>query len=173
MKKNAFTLIEVLISVTIFSIVMIFLYQALEITKTTNNFYEDKLEVYKTKSDLKKLFFDDFLYSIDENNSISITQDKNKNNLVSLNTYNTFHNSFYTHIVYFISRENELIRIESSNKFNKENITTDFLNKSYIDIIMDNIEVFKITPNKTSSGLYTLYIKEKDNDGFYFTVQKL
>ena len=61
--KKAFTLLEVLISITIFSIIIIFLYQSLEITQKSNNFYSDKLELKQDDNSLKKMFFLDFIHT--------------------------------------------------------------------------------------------------------------
>lgn len=165
--KKSFTLVEMLVSITLFSIVLIFLYQALDMTKLSNKFYSDKLSNMKAKSDIKKLLFIDMLNKTD--NNISIIQDKNENTVFKFKTTNIYHNAFYTNITYLVSKQNNLIRCESKDKFDKNKIYK-FVDSSYIDIVENNITKFKISPNKTNKNSYILYIKYKDNSDIYITL---
>ncbi len=161
--KRSFTLVEMIISITLFSIVLVFLYKALDITKLSNQFYNKKLIQFEAKSDIKKLIFTDIL---NKDNNITMKIDKNKNTILQFNSSNTYHNPFYTNITYLISKNNNLLRLESKNKFNKNKIYN-FIDNSYIDIVDYNISKFKIAKNKTDNKSYVLYIKYNNNEQIY------
>jgi prepilin-type N-terminal cleavage/methylation domain-containing protein len=49
MRRHAFTLIEMMIAITLFSVVMIFLYQSMATLDKSNRFYSDKLQEISTE----------------------------------------------------------------------------------------------------------------------------
>jgi len=169
MKKSAFTLIEILISIVLLVIIVIFLYQALDITTKSNKFFSQKLVLLKDKIKIKKIFFADVIYS--ESNAIKITPNKDNNSILQFKTSNTYHNSFYNHITYFISKESNLIRIESKIKFNTNKLYDDFFDTAYIDIIASNINKFKVI--KKTEQQYSIYIIYKDKSKMLFTVKSM
>lgn len=154
--KKSFTLIEMIISVTLFSIIIIFLYQTLDITKKSNKIYKEELNKILKAQDIKKLFFEDMLNA----KNIQIYSTENENMILSLETSNTFHNSFYINILYIVSKENNLIRVESLEKYDNKK-EQKFINNQniYVDKIKINVELFNIYQNKK---VYTIYIKTKD-----------
>lgn len=167
--KKAFSLVEVIVSITIFSIVIIFLYQTLDMTKTSNNFYEKSLNKIIDKNTLKEIVFEDLL-SVTDTNSTIISVDKNKNSILQLQTINTFHNPLFNNITYLLSKDDKLLRIESLDPFNFNDINDYFLDNSYIDILYENIDFFYILKNKNNQQSYTFSIKLKNNDNImYFT----
>lgn len=167
--KKAFSLVEVIVSITIFSIVIIFLYQTLDMTKTSNNFYEKNLNKIIDKNTLKEIVFEDLL-SVTDTNSTIISVDKNKNSILQLQTINTFHNPLFNNITYLLSKDDKLLRIESLDPFNFNDINDYFLDNSYIDILYENIDFFYILKNKNNQQSYTFSIKLKNNDNImYFT----
>ena len=54
MRRRAFTLIEMMIAITLFSVVMIFLYQSVASLGKSNRFYGEKLEAITTEQFLLK-----------------------------------------------------------------------------------------------------------------------
>jgi hypothetical protein len=145
-----------IISVTLFSIIIIFLYQTLDITKKSNKIYKEELNKILKAQDIKKLFFEDMLNA----KNIQIYSTENENMILSLETSNTFHNSFYINILYIVSKENNLIRVESLEKYDNKK-EQKFINNQniYVDKIKINVELFNIYQNKK---VYTIYIKTKD-----------
>jgi prepilin-type N-terminal cleavage/methylation domain-containing protein len=155
--KKGFTLLEILISITIFSIVILFLYQTLDITQKSNNFYSQKLKDKQNLNNFKKLIFRDI---INKQNDIKIELDRDNNHIVKYQTKNTYHNPFYNNITYFVTKDKELVRIESKTIFDEKNINDEFFNTAYIDIIAYNIEKFKINTSKDKTSFY---IKKSNN----------
>jgi prepilin-type N-terminal cleavage/methylation domain-containing protein len=155
--KSGFSLMEILVSIAIFSIVIIFLYQTLEITEKSNNFYSDKLVKKQRENDIKEILFLDLIH---KKGLEKISNDKNENNIIKFKSTNTFHNPFFENITYLVSRKKNLLRIQSKKEFNQNQLTDNFFNNSYIDIIDNNITKFKVKTQKDKKIVF--YIK-KDN----------
>lgn len=164
--KKSFTIMEMMISIALFSIIMIFLYQALDITKDTNSYFTNKLNQFETKNNIKKLLFQDFLNS---ENNITITNDRDDNTILQLNSSNLYHNPFYTNITYILSKKGNLIRCESGKKFDKNKIY-DFVDEAYIDIVDNNISKFKISHIKKYPKNYILYIQYKNHNELFLNI---
>ena len=164
--KKAFTLIEVMISIVLLMIIIAFLYQSLDITEKSNKFFKEKLVKKREINNIKNIFFKDIINSFEVK---SLTEDKNKNTIISLKTSNTYHDAFYQNVTYLISKNNNLIRIESKELFDKRKLYDKFFKSAYIDIITSNIEKFKII-NK-SKKKYVIYLKFKDDIDTMFIVK--
>ena len=168
--KKSFTLIEMLISITLFSIIVIFLYQALHVTKTSNKFYSNKLKQLESKSNIKKLMFLDIINS--KQNSIHISSDKNDNTILTLETTNLYHNNFFVNVTYLLSRDNKLMRIESKDRFKKDN-TYQLEDNSYIDILENNISKFVVTIDKKYKKDYIIYLLNISKENTIFTLKSI
>ena len=156
--KKSFTLLEIIISITIFMILLLFLYKVLDQTKYSNYLLKDKKEDIKSINHLHNILFEDIAESI---KNIVLIKDKNNNSMIKFESSNTFHNPFYTHITYFISKENNLIRMESLNKFEEKKNIDIFYENVYIDILLKNIEYFEIKENKGNKSI-VFAIKQKN-----------
>ena len=156
--KTSFTLVEILVSIAIFTIVILFLHQALDMTQKTNSFYSEKLDEKKLQNNLKKMFFLDLIH---KNKGFISKEDRQKNSIVTFQTTNTYHNPFYQNITYMVSKEKNLIRIESKTKFNSRKLNNNFFNTSYIDIIDSNITKFKVKEQKDKKIVFYI-LKEND-----------
>ena len=161
--KRAFTLLEVVISITIFMIILIFLYKVLDDTKLTNKKFESHLYKKDDVNHLYKVLAEDIAES---KGSISLSVNNDKNSIVIFKSNNSFHNSFYSNITYMLSSNNHLVRIESKNKFQKEKSGTEFYKNSFIDILYKNIEKF-IVLKKNDKVVFV--IKQKEKEKMVFT----
>ena len=85
--KKSFTLLELLISITLFMIIVVFLYKTLDQTKHSNKLFSNKQEVLKESNHLHNIFLED----VAESSKVDVIYDKNKNAIVKINTYNTYH----------------------------------------------------------------------------------
>ncbi len=169
MNRKAFTLIEILISIVLLAIIILFLYKALNIAEYSNKFFGHKLEKYENKVNLKKILFLDIVHSIAKENKI--LEDRRKNSVFLLKTSSSYHNSFCTNITYLVSKENNLLRIESKVVFNKDKLNDDFFENSFVDTIVNDIEKFKIIIKNTKE--YVIYMKFKDENSMMFTVKSM
>jgi prepilin-type N-terminal cleavage/methylation domain-containing protein len=167
-KKGAFTIIEMMISIALFSIIMIFLYQALDMTKKSNNFYGKKLNQIEEKTNIKKLLFQDLINS---DGNITIDTTKDDNTILEFKTSNLYHNPFYTNVTYFVSKKHNLIRCESSDKFDKNKVYN-FTDDAYIDIVDKNVTKFKISYLKKYPQNYILYIQYINKNELFLNISK-
>ena len=167
MNKKSFTLIEILISIVLLSIIVIFLYQTLDMSEKSNKFFHSKLSIKQNKTKIKKLIFYDIIYA----KTIVMIEDKNRNTILKINTSNTYHNSFFLNTTYLLSKENNLLRIESKKVFDSKKLHDDFFEYAYIDNIASNVLQFKtIQKNKKE---YTIYIKFKDESDMMLTFKAI
>jgi hypothetical protein len=146
-------------------IILLFIYKVLDDTKVTNEKFEQ--HVYK-KDDINHIY-KIFLEDIAESKALgatNISQDRDKNTFMIFKSNNTFHNAFYTNITYMVSSNNNLVRIESRDKFKKEKSGLDFYNNSFIDILFKDIEKF-IVVKKDDRVLFV--IKQKDKEKIVFS----
>lgn len=164
--KKAFTLLELIISITLFMIIVVFLYKTLDQTKYSNNLFFNKQELLKQSNYLHNIFLED----IAEASSITVIYDKNKNAIVKIVTDNSYHNSFFNNITYILGATNKLVRIESMKSFNTELKDDDFYQNSFIDILLEDIEYFDV---KNMQINYNFMIKQfNKNRIFYNTYHK-
>ncbi len=113
MRRRAFTLIEMMIAISLFSVVMIFLYQAMATLDKSNQFYSDKLQSISTEQSLFKTIYLDLSLSV-ANSGVINSIDKNED-MVFLQTTHVVHTHVMPYIVYFV-KEAHLYRVESATK---------------------------------------------------------
>lgn len=163
--KKAFTLLEVVISITIFMIILIFIYKVFDDTKVSNEKFEQHIYKSEDINNLYKIIFEDIA---EARTSITLQNDRDKNAIVTFQSNNSFNNPFNLHKTYMISSNNHLVRIESKEAFKKENSGLDFYNNSFIDILMKDIKkfivlvkndkyVFIIEPQKGEKIIFPTY----------------
>ncbi|MEA3498178.1 MAG: type II secretion system protein, partial [Campylobacterota bacterium] len=81
--KKSFTLIEVVISIVLLSIIVVFLSKSLYITEKSNKFFKLQLEEKIDINEIKDIIFKDIIYSYELKN---LNDDNNKNTIFSLKT---------------------------------------------------------------------------------------
>ncbi len=158
--KKSFTLIELIVSIALFFMIVIFLYKTIDITKITNDFFSSKVSKVISTNKIKKVLFEDIV----EADIIELQSDNNKNTILYLETTNMYHNVFYKHVTYIVSRENKLIRIESLKKFDKLKLNDEFFKEAYIDILINKIEKFKVAQLKDNNKVYAIILKKENED---------
>lgn len=154
--KKAFTLLEVVISITLFMVLIVFVYKTLDQTKHSNEIFEKQTKSIKDSNRLYNIFLEDIAESMQLE---TISYDKDKNARLVFTSNNTYHNPFYTNITYLISSNNKLVRIESKDKFKFANTSYEFYDNAYVDILLDDIEYFDIKKDKKQ---YVFAIKQKN-----------
>jgi type II secretory pathway pseudopilin PulG len=165
--KKSFTLLELLISITLFMIIVVFLYKTLDQTKHSNKLFSNKQEVLKESNHLHNIFLED----IAETSSVTVTYDKNKNAIIKIVTYNTYHNAFFNNVTYLIGNTKELIRIESGKTFDTlQSVEDAFFNNAFIDVLLEDVEYFDI---KNSGNNYVFVIKQKNKERVFYNTYKI
>ena len=157
--KKSFTLIEVIISIIIFSIIMIFMSNVIDslnssVKTLNNNYNKNRFNSYTIKT----------LYTDILNSDYITLNNKNKNySILYLKTSNSLYNIAMPYVIWYVSKkDNTLMRLESSKKINLP-IKED--KNILLDRFLDNIKIFKIYKNKKK---YFIIIKE--NKTLYFEI---
>lgn len=165
--KKSFTLLELLISITLFMIIVVFLYKTIDEVKYSNNIFLNKQKAYEIENNIYNIFLED----ISESSNITISKDKNKNSIVKIKTNNTYHNPYFNYITYLIGANKKLLRIEGLKEFKEQDIITEntFLD-TYIDVLAENIEFFEA---KNESNTYVLVLKEEKNERKIYPIELL
>lgn len=159
--KKSFTFIEVIISITIFSIVLIMMYKTLNLTKLSDNFFLKQTTKVTNINTIKKIIFEDIIESLEVK---KIKKEKHSNDYFTLKTSNVFHKTTNKFVTYFVSKENNLIRIESNKYFDISKVNYDLLEKSFIDILLKDVVLFKISYAKK---IFSVAIKQKNEEIFF------
>ncbi len=101
---------------------------------------------------------------------IKIELDRDKNSFLRFKTYNSFNEAFYLNITYMISSNNNLIRIESNKKFEKEKSGIEFYNESFIDVLFNKVEKFLVLQK---DDRYIFIIKQEGKAEIMFPTFKM
>jgi len=154
MKRKAFTLIEVLISISILSIMMLFLYKSYANLNLSNNHLRDNLKLIKTLQDTRQIIYMDFLLA--NNKTVHIEHIDKNIDIIIFQSSNSIHRRFQPYIRYIVDNSN-LYRIESLNK----DITQD----EYLNIdFMTRVKKLKLYKSlKENTKHYLLYLQDMKN----------
>ncbi|MDR2342815.1 MAG: prepilin-type N-terminal cleavage/methylation domain-containing protein [Campylobacteraceae bacterium] len=145
--KRAFTLIEVVISIAIFSIIAIYMYQAIDTMRKSNDInslrYNEDIKEQKTL----KLFYNDLFLQTNLYATSNITN-SDEFDIFRLHTKNSIHGMINPYVTYFI-KDNSLFRIES-REFEIIPLTYESVERVRVDKLMENITLFRIYENRNS-----------------------
>lgn len=113
--RNAFTLIELMVSITILSIMMVFLYKSYASLNKSNSNFKQEIKILENIKLKKKTIFLDF--SLVKPKSMKIVEDSRDIDIVRFQTSNSLHRRFNPYVAYIIT-QNKLYRIESLKQIN-------------------------------------------------------
>jgi prepilin-type N-terminal cleavage/methylation domain-containing protein len=154
--NRAFTLIEVVISIAIFSIIAVYMYQAIDTMQKSNEINSMRYNEDIKKQKTIRLFYNDLFLKTDLYAASNITSDGDFD-IFRLNTKNSIHAMINPHVAYFV-KDNSLYRIESRQTENIP-LTYEGAERVKSDKLMDNVTLFNIHENRNS------YIISYQTDG--------
>jgi len=112
--RRAFTLIEMMISITILSIMMLFLYQSYASINKSNRFYKKESKKIIDAMELKKIFYLDL--SLSHFKSVKILNQAKDEDVVFFQTSHSLHQNINPYVAY-IKKDGRLYRLESLQPF--------------------------------------------------------
>ncbi len=112
--RKAFTLVELMISISLLSVIMIFLYKSYASLNKSNLFYKKKVSQIKSEQLKKRVIFLDFSLALQK--SIKILNQDIKEDIVFLQSSNSMHKRYNPYIAY-IFKDSKLYRLESLKPF--------------------------------------------------------
>jgi len=146
MKRGAFTLIELMISIVILSLMITYLYKTnLSFTHSNMLLLQESKSITEYSS-LEEIIYKDFLYATEEANIVSIDA---QNDFVTLQTRHSLHLRSYPYIAYLL-REKKLFRIESAQPLKYREIREEMLFD--VDLLADKTEKFRLYKAKPKTN---------------------
>jgi len=163
MRRQAFTLIEMMIAISVFSVVMIFLYQSMATIDKSNRFYGEKLKTIETNQALLKTLFLDLSLSVANSGEINnINKDED---MVFMQTTHVVHDHVMPYVVYFV-KAHHLYRVESYTK-----LTYPF--ESNINAQIDDFGIVKKFRLYKNSTHFLLHISSNAKDDTLLKIRHL
>lgn len=165
--RTAFTLIEIVIAITIFSIMMLYLYKSYASLTLSNTFYQKEATQIKEIKLKQKIIFLDFSLLLFSEYEI-IKNDK-KNDTVFLQTSNSMHGRINPYVAYVI-KDSRLYRIESYKKITAENFSVERV----LDIDdFGEVEKFKVYENSSDKLYFLIDAAFKNSSNLLLKVRSL
>ncbi len=167
MKRRAFTLIELMISIMILSVLMLFLYKSYTDLNKANKTYAKAVEELHDASLVKQTLYLDILLS--SKKSVLVTHESSKYDFVSFSTEHSLHRLIKPYVAYVV-KDTNLYRVESNKEINTSIISRE--QPIIVDRIGD-IKKFKIYPSKNADGVVLIEAAFKNMAPTIFKVKAL
>ena len=155
--KKAFTLIELLVSITILSMIMIFLYRSYAMLNQSNSIFKVESKKIIDIQKIKKVIYFDFLTA--QKDSIQIKNIQKGEDFVYLQSSNSIHQRFNPYITYIV-KEKKLYRLESLKMLKSYELEP---NSKFDVDFLGEVEIFKVYKSSTKyTHLVNIEFKSKD-----------
>jgi prepilin-type N-terminal cleavage/methylation domain-containing protein len=167
MNRSAFTLVELMISVALTAIVLLFLYRALDVQRISNETASRSSKTILERTALYKLLYADLI----EAKWIKREPLSNKDySLLFMRTSNSLHQIPLPYVVYFVHENNRtLVRLESAYEL-KFPISGELVKYVFADKLLEKVRKFVVLERgskqkrKKASKEYLLFLKwDKEN----------
>ena len=166
--KKAFTLIELMVSIMILSIMMIFLYKSYASLNISNSILQTELKSTLYIQKIKKTILLDISLALA--NSVRIENREKNEDTVFFQTSNSLHKRFNPYIVYIVKNK-KLYRVESLKNIN----TYEFpVNSEFDADILGEVNSFRVYKSKQKNKeIYLFDIKFEKFDSILLKVKVL
>jgi len=165
-KHSAFTLIEVLVSITLLSFVLMTLYRSVDSLRASNkHLYQS---VVKSSSVLKgsRTLYKDLMHS---DHNISINKEEKFHRVTIQSTTHSLHGQDVVKVVWLIYKEDKaLLRLEGG----KFDVPLRNEQRVEVDVIAKNMELFQLYKGKRKEKILAM-LKIKGQDPQVFMVQNI
>lgn len=145
MRRAAFTLIELMISITLLSLMMIFLYQSYASLNKSNTLYTQESQKIVKEDKIKEILYLD--YSLALHDTIKIIHQEKNEDVVFFQSSNSLHKNYNPYIAY-VKKEDTLYRLESLSKFKEYPLTPE--SKFVVDELGE-VNSFRVYKSKKKS----------------------
>ena len=160
--RAAFTLIEMMIAISIFSIMMLYLYKSYATLNISNENLKVEVNKIKNMQKIKKVIYLDFTLALYNSRNIINIENRDKGeDFVFFQSSHSIHNRINPYITYIMKNE-KLYRLESLKRIS----TYDLASDAEFDIeLLGEVNSFKVykTTNKEASYLVAINFKKMDN----------
>jgi len=152
MKKTqkAFTIVEVLISITLLSLVLMALYKSADLMRVSNSHLFNYLKKANATLKSSTTLYKDLMYA---DHNISINTEEKFHRLTIYNTSHSLHGLAQAKVVWLVyKKDNTLLRLEGG----KYHIPLKSEERVEIDVIAKNIELFKLYRGKKKDKILAM-----------------
>jgi len=166
--RKAFTLLEMILSISILSITMLFLYESYSSLNSSNTFYKQKLDTLKIDQLKKRVIFLDFTLAFEK--SINILNQGTKEDVVFFQSSNSIYKKYNPYIAY-ITKENKLYRLESLKEFKTYPLDMDV---DFTAECLGTVNSFRVyEPLNKEKGVLLLHIDFKEDEDVLLKIKVL
>ena len=161
--KKAFTLLEMLIAVSLLSIIIVFLYQTYASLQNSNRFYGKELSSASFEQKLRKTIYLDLALSMPD--SFQITNIDKHSDVITMQSSHSVHRRIMPYIAYMI-KDSELLRIESSDRLS-------FPLQGSEEMVIDNlgeVQSFRLFENNNA---FLVHLEQNNKKMMIFRVNRL
>jgi len=164
--RRGFTLIEMMVSIVILTILMLFLYKSYGELNRFNTLLESESSKIEQLERIKKRIFLDITLA----QSILLQNSSPQEDVVFLQTKESLYRRINPYISYFV-KEGYLYRIESLKELKEYPFGAE---SEFVGEKIAQVESFRIYPSKTEgSALYLVHIKLKEQEEILLKVKAL
>ncbi|HIP20150.1 MAG TPA: prepilin-type N-terminal cleavage/methylation domain-containing protein [Sulfurimonas sp.] len=155
MKKSAFTLIELLISIVILSILMLFLYQSYANLNRSNTLLSEEVQKISKIQKIKKTIINDFTRAL----SINILNQDTKIDIAFLQTSHSLYERTNPYVGYIV-KDKRLFRIESLKPLREFPLVAD---SEFVVEELGKVKIFRVYKSTDAmKGLYLVHLLFED-----------
>jgi len=166
--RKAFTLIELLISIVILTILMLFLYKSYAALNRSNNILSKEIKKLQTTQLMKRTLYMDFTLAL-QNSVVILNQDR-KIDVVYLQSSHSLHKRINPYVAYIV-KDKKLYRLESLKPYKEYPMASDV---EFVSDYLAEIKSFRVyAAQGERKNLYLLHIEFKDREELILKVKVL
>lgn len=169
LSKRAFTLMELMVSVALIGVIVVYLYSIVGSLKVSTDSLARHEEKSRFASKLEELIFRDILEIRSDDIILKEGFSKDASTL-SFQTNNTLYDFSHPYVSYFLSREGTLLRAESLYELNISDQASK--NSAKVLEVASNVERFRVYSDENIRK-FLFYIEEEGVEPIYFEVQRV
>ncbi len=163
-KRSAFSLVELIISVLLLGIIATFLYTTVSNLEKTNKIFQENETKLSNREKIIDLLYNDIFSA----NSLSIVG--KEYTIISMQTQNSIFDIMQPYVTWLVSREkNTLLRFESIKEF--KDMNSNNVGYFHISKVGEDCEVFKIYQSKKKEHIL-IHLKFKDKEPIIYEFAK-
>ncbi len=165
--RKAFTLIEILVAITILSVMMLFLYQSYSSLNISNRFYKDELGQITNGYLKKKVLFLDL--SLAHKEKINILNQETTEDVLFMQSSNSIHKRHNPYIAYVV-HDSKLYRLESAHEFKTYPLSTA---EEYVADCLGEVNSFRVYAAKGEEASYLVHADFKEGEDILLKITTL
>ena len=164
--RRAFSLVELMISIVILSIMMLFLYKSYSGLNKSNKLFDIEVQKVAKIEKIKNTLYLDIMLS----QSVLIQNQDNKEDVVFLQTRNSVHDRFNPYVAYLL-KDKKLYRLESLKELREYPLAAD---SEFVVDELGSVKIFRLyTPREAASKSYLLHILFDDGEEILLKIKSL